>query len=160
MQPQREVLHMHHEDQCQNHDTHRMHQTKPRAPLEANGGGHSHGPTIPTRQHPRLLIERSVGRPPLADIEDNPNFLTIYSDGLLTEENGRQRMGFGVAGYHLSLEVSVGSCHKPCTATVHRHPTLLRTDLFETMIECTATNHMIFSRCIYISFHGNLLPLA
>ena len=51
-------------------------------------------------------------------------------------------------------------CHEPCTATVHRHPTLLRTDLFKTVIECTATDHMIFSWCIYTSFHGNLLPLA
>ena len=50
----------------------------------------------------------------------------------------------------------------PCTDVPH----FLRTDLshahgpFETMIECTATNHMIFSWCIYTSFHGNLLPLA
>ena len=51
-------------------------------------------------------------------------------------------------------------CHEPCTATAHGCPTLLRTDLFETVIECTATDHVIFSRCIYISFHGNLLPLA
>ena len=35
-----------------------------------------------------------------------------------------------------------------------------RTDLFETVIECTATDHVIFSQCIYISLHGNLLPLA
>ena len=28
------------------------------------------------------------------------------------------------------------------------------------MNECTATDHVIFSWCIYISFHGNLLPLA
>ena len=33
-------------------------------------------------------------------------------------------------------------------------------DLFETVIECTATDHVIFSRCIYTSFHGNLLALA
>ena len=52
------------------------------------------------------------------------------------------------------------TCHKPCTATAHGHPTLLRTDLFKTVIECTATDHVIFSWCIYISFHGNLLPLA
>ena len=62
---------------------------------------------------------------------------------------------------------SIGAyCHEPCTATAHGRPTLLRTDLshahglFETVIECTATDHVIFSRCIYISFHGNLLPLA
>ena len=44
-----------------------------------------------------------------------------------------------------SEHTSVSSCHEPCTATAHGHPTLLRTDLFETMIECTATDHMIFS---------------
>ena len=55
---------------------------------------------------------------------------------------------------------TVKYCHEPCTATMHGHPTLLRTDLFETVIECTATDHVIFSRCIYISFHGNLFPLA
>ena len=52
------------------------------------------------------------------------------------------------------------TCHELCTATMHWRPTLLCTDLFKTVIECTATNHMIFSQCIYTSFHGNLLPLA
>ena len=28
------------------------------------------------------------------------------------------------------------------------------------VIECTATNHVIFSCCIYTSFHGNLFPWA
>ena len=51
-------------------------------------------------------------------------------------------------------------CHELCTATVHGRPTLLRTDLFKTVNECTATDHVIFSQCIYISLHGNLLPLA
>ena len=36
-------------------------------------------------------------------------------------------------------------CHEPCTATVHGRPTHLRTDLFETVIECTATDQVIFS---------------
>ena len=36
-------------------------------------------------------------------------------------------------------------CHEPCTATTHGCPTLLCMDLFETMIECTATDHVIFS---------------
>ena len=64
-----------------------------------------------------------------------------------------------IAAY-MGLALRRGYCHKPCTATVHRHPTLLCMDVFETVIECTATDHMIFSQCIYISFHGNLLPLA
>ena len=44
-----------------------------------------------------------------------------------------------------SMHGTARRCHKLCTATAHGHPTLLCTDLFETVIECTATNHVIFS---------------
>ena len=51
-------------------------------------------------------------------------------------------------------------CHNPCTAIVHRHPTLCAWTFSRSVIECTATDHMNFSHCIYTSFHGNLFPLA
>ena len=35
----------------------------------------------------------------MAENDDNPNFLFIYSDSLLTEQRGRRRTGFGLIGY-------------------------------------------------------------
>ena len=37
-----------------------------------------------------------------------------------------------------------GKCHNPFTATVHGHPTSAHGPLFQSMIECTATDHVIF----------------
>ena len=81
-------------------------------------------------------------------------WLCTQLKAFITQERGL------VFPFHSIIPQEEHICHEPCTATAHRHPTLLRTDPFETVIECTATDHMIFSRCIYTSFHGNLLPLA
>ena len=42
-----------------------------------------------------------------------------------------------------------------CMDLSHAHGPFQRS-----VIECTATDHVIFPRCIYTSFHGNLLPLV
>ena len=51
----------------------------------------------------------------------------------------------------VAQHISRLSCpmHSHCTQTFSR-----------SMIECTATDHVIFSCCIYTNFHGNLFPLA
>ncbi len=41
----------------------------------------------------------------LAENEDNPKFLTIYTDGSLTHKEGRRLTGYGVAGYYLGKRV-------------------------------------------------------
>src|SRR5260221_11924591 len=41
----------------------------------------------------------------IAENEDNPEFLTIYMDSLLTKKNGRCHTGFGAVGYYLGSVV-------------------------------------------------------
>ena len=60
----------------------------------------------------------------------------------------------------MSINRLYSMCDKLCTATAHRHPTFCAWTFSRSMIECTATNHVIFSCHIYTSFHGNLFPLA
>src|SRR5258708_17326582 len=41
----------------------------------------------------------------ITENEDNPNFLVIYSDGSLTNKDGRRQTGYRVAGYYLGKRV-------------------------------------------------------
>src|SRR5258708_25467052 len=41
----------------------------------------------------------------IAENEENPEFLFVYSDGSLTEKGGRRRTGYGVVAYNKGLKV-------------------------------------------------------
>ena len=41
----------------------------------------------------------------IAETEDNPRYLLVYSDGSLTKRQGRRLTGFGVVGYSSGQEV-------------------------------------------------------
>ena len=50
------------------------------------------------------------------------------------------------------------SCHDPFTATVHGRPTSAHRPFFRSVIECTATDHVISHACIYTRFSQGLIP--
>ena len=81
------------------------------------------------------------------------SFLTCFSHVFLFGLRG-----LGLKGGALSRTVTATE-HVTSHILAHRPFPRART-FFRSVIECTATGHVIFSRCIYTSFHGNLVPLA
>ena len=77
--------------------------------------------------------------------------------------SGRERKNSSFSHHHLiqwTTAYYAAQCHDPFTATMHRHPTFMHGPFQDPWIECTATDHMIFTHYLYTSFHGNLFPLA
>ena len=90
----------------------------------------------------------------LVDVESNHFFLSFFVNFLSFQQSIFLSQCFSLISlflWCLPIAAYVGSalrrgyCHEPCTATAHGCPTLLPMDLFEAMIECTATDHVIFS---------------